>query len=257
MGLNEELLKAAADGDAAKVKELLEKGADANARDRDGLTPLHYAAKHGHVNVVKLLIEKGVYVNIRSEARERVFMSYHTIKETSRPLLVVWAGECDALFFTEGGLTPLKEINRSIPLRINVCLSEPAQRPPSTADLIIRAGCYQAKRHIELKLAGAFNYSPLIPGTLLGDPRRLDKGNYTLKLYSEDVSFSSDDALPLLMKSFQWLFWPIDFSSNGCYVKRGSVIGTYTPKPGEEYYLVAKEDISFRRGLQRYLSWFP
>ncbi|MCC6004420.1 MAG: hypothetical protein LM590_08785 [Thermofilum sp.] len=152
---------------------------------------------------------------------------------------------------TAGNLSinlPLKEVNRSIPLRINVCLPEPAQRPPSTADLIIRAGSYQAKIPVELRLARAFNYSPLIPGTLLGDPRRLDKGNYTLKLCSEDVSFSSDDALPLLMKSFQWLFWPIDFSSNGCYVKRGSVIGTYTPKPGEEYYLVAKEDISFRRG---------
>jgi|GEM_PF-4041066 len=142
----------------------------------------------------------------------------------------------------------LKEVNRSIPLRINISLPEPTQRPPSTANLIIRAGGYQAKIPVELRLAWTFNYSPLIPGTLLGVPRGLDKGNYTLKLCGEDVSFSSDDALPLLMKSFQWLFWPIDFSSNGCYVKRGSVIGTYTPKPGEEYYLVAKEDISFRRG---------
>jgi ankyrin repeat protein len=113
MGLNEELLKAAADDDAAKVKELLEKGADANARDRDGLTPLHYAAKHGHADVVKLLIEKGANVNIRSESgfasaftREgKVFhqLSYYKYEGTSRLPLVVWVGGCDAFFSLQKG----------------------------------------------------------------------------------------------------------------------------------------------------------
>jgi len=94
---------------------LIEKGADINARNDDGLTPLHYAVKHGHVDVIKLLIEKGVNVNIRSEARPwfasvRTREFFHELsydKETSLPRLVVWAGECDALFLEEDGLTPL------------------------------------------------------------------------------------------------------------------------------------------------------
>ena len=48
---------AAAVGDVNLVKELLEKGANPNAKDRFNQTPLHFAARHGHVEVVKLLLE--------------------------------------------------------------------------------------------------------------------------------------------------------------------------------------------------------
>jgi serine/threonine-protein kinase TNNI3K len=52
------LHKAAFDGNAERVKELLKKGADPNARDKYGWTPLHKAASRCSVDVVKLLLER-------------------------------------------------------------------------------------------------------------------------------------------------------------------------------------------------------
>jgi ankyrin repeat protein len=43
-------------GDAARVKSLIDSGADVTARDRNGWTPLCYAASHGYEEVAKLLI---------------------------------------------------------------------------------------------------------------------------------------------------------------------------------------------------------
>jgi ankyrin repeat protein len=53
------LLEAAAKGDAATVKSLLDQGVNANLRGSDGRTPLTEAAFAGHAEVVKLLLNKG------------------------------------------------------------------------------------------------------------------------------------------------------------------------------------------------------
>ena len=50
---------AAENGHLEVVRLLIEKGADATAEDDDKSTPLHYAAENGHLEVVRLLIEKG------------------------------------------------------------------------------------------------------------------------------------------------------------------------------------------------------
>jgi ankyrin repeat protein len=42
------LHQAAATGDTDVVKLLLAKGADVNAKEDDGWTPLHWAARNGH-----------------------------------------------------------------------------------------------------------------------------------------------------------------------------------------------------------------
>jgi hypothetical protein len=67
MSLDEELFIAVMSGDAPKVKELLSKGANVNARDENGQTPLHWAAIHGRVDVARLLLEHGADVNARDE----------------------------------------------------------------------------------------------------------------------------------------------------------------------------------------------
>ena len=47
-----------------RVREMLEEGADPNAKDKDGNTPLHKAADEGRFDVVKLLLERGADPNI-------------------------------------------------------------------------------------------------------------------------------------------------------------------------------------------------
>ena len=53
-------LQDAADyGNVAMVRQLLDQGANINARDKHGDTALMAAAFEGHADVVKLLLEKG------------------------------------------------------------------------------------------------------------------------------------------------------------------------------------------------------
>lgn len=56
----------ASDGRKELVSLLLAKGAEVNARDNDGDTPLHGAALHGHANIVELLLAHGAAASIRN-----------------------------------------------------------------------------------------------------------------------------------------------------------------------------------------------
>jgi ankyrin repeat protein len=55
----DELRRAAGAGDVAKVKELLDKGTDVNAANAYGGTALAFACDRGHLEVVKLLLDRG------------------------------------------------------------------------------------------------------------------------------------------------------------------------------------------------------
>jgi ankyrin repeat protein len=63
--LGDQLFEAARRGDAAAVKALLDKGVDVNTKFRYGATALSYASDKGHVEVVKLLLERKANVNVK------------------------------------------------------------------------------------------------------------------------------------------------------------------------------------------------
>ena len=62
------LLKAIQEGNIKAVKQHLATGADVNAKNRDGVTPLHVAAAKGHKEVAELLIAEGANVNAKDMA---------------------------------------------------------------------------------------------------------------------------------------------------------------------------------------------
>jgi len=63
-----ELIRASGQGDIAKVRELLEKGANVDTRDKEsGWTPLMAAAFSGSIDVVKLLVVKNADVNAQDK----------------------------------------------------------------------------------------------------------------------------------------------------------------------------------------------
>ena len=63
--LNERLIQAAIAGDNPHIRRLIHQGADVNAKDTYGDTPLMYAARHGHSRSAALLIASGADVNAR------------------------------------------------------------------------------------------------------------------------------------------------------------------------------------------------
>jgi len=60
------LSRAAEDGRLALVQDLLQAGANPNAKGEDDVTPLMWAAARGHVLVVKALLESGADLNART-----------------------------------------------------------------------------------------------------------------------------------------------------------------------------------------------
>jgi ankyrin repeat protein len=58
---------AAHKGHVDVIRLLLEKGANVNAQDKDRWTPLHWPAVRRDVDVVRLLLEKGANVNAQEK----------------------------------------------------------------------------------------------------------------------------------------------------------------------------------------------
>ena len=62
-GINQQLLEAAKKGDKSAAETLLAQGADPNAEDKEGRSPLRLAAGEGHADVVEVLLAAKADVN--------------------------------------------------------------------------------------------------------------------------------------------------------------------------------------------------
>ncbi len=65
----EQLHFAAGDGDMVRAQQLLAAGYDPNLFDDIDYTPLHYAVKYEHFDMVSLLLKHGANVNANNESR--------------------------------------------------------------------------------------------------------------------------------------------------------------------------------------------
>lgn len=74
-GQSETLADAVIRGDLERVQQLLDKGADVNAKDKKGKTTLILAASIGQLSVTKLLLDKGADVNAKDDYEETALMN--------------------------------------------------------------------------------------------------------------------------------------------------------------------------------------
>lgn len=71
---NMELISAAARGDVETVKSLLTQGANVDASDESGVTPLIAAAYGNHVETAQVLIEAGADVNRQDRTQQSAYL---------------------------------------------------------------------------------------------------------------------------------------------------------------------------------------
>ncbi len=80
MSKEEELIDAVKKGDLSEVQKRIKSSVDVNIGDRDGSTPLIWAAFKGHIDIVKVLIEAGANVNA---------------KDQSGRTALIWVAQCE------------------------------------------------------------------------------------------------------------------------------------------------------------------
>ncbi|RYP66116.1 hypothetical protein DL769_006113 [Monosporascus sp. CRB-8-3] len=99
------LLWAAANGRLAVLKLLVEKGAQLEARGKDGGTPLMIAARDGHKVVARLLIENGAQLEAKYDGSTSLIIAAENRHEAVARLLIEKGAQLEAR--DKNGWTPL------------------------------------------------------------------------------------------------------------------------------------------------------
>ena len=98
---------AAWDGDLDGVQAELDKGADVNAKDWNGYTPLYWAAFGGHKEIVELLIAKGADLNAKDDKYGRTPLRSAAIYDHKEIAEILIAEGANVNAKDERGKTPL------------------------------------------------------------------------------------------------------------------------------------------------------
>ena len=86
--INQQLIDATIARDSKLVKEMLQKGASANAAPNQGITALHLASTNGDIDIIKLLISFGANVNIKdNQGYTPLDYAFSSRKEKAQKLL--------------------------------------------------------------------------------------------------------------------------------------------------------------------------
>ena len=83
------LLQAIEKGDTAKVRSLLQRGANVNMRGEARATPLHAAAYYGRGEIAELLISYGADINAADDNGNTPLLISHTTPGESNPIRVL------------------------------------------------------------------------------------------------------------------------------------------------------------------------
>lgn len=138
----EELFTAARKGDVAAVRRLLDQGVDVNSKTEFGMTALAFAADAGHVEVVKLLIERQAHLDQPDSYYQftpLIWATFHERVEVVAVLLKAGAkGEGLALSFAvgQGQVAMVKAIIESGRIKQELLDSQYRRQPPPKPEIL-------------------------------------------------------------------------------------------------------------------------
>lgn len=129
--LNEELFKAIAAKNAARVSSWIKLGADVNASDKHYRIPLLEAVSSGNPETVKVLLDAGANVNVSMCRYGYGRTPLHEAAEFSKPEIV-------EILLKAGADVNARDRNGYTPLRLTSRFGHPADA--DTARILIKAG---------------------------------------------------------------------------------------------------------------------
>eukprot|EP00435_Cladocopium_sp_Y103_P035262 s451_g9.t1 len=103
----ERIIAAARDNNSGVLEELLQRPLDPNVTDADGNTPLHHAARNGHLQPVKLLLVAGAPKDAAQRADQRTPLLLATLNDHIHIVHLLVEASAEKEKADVNGLTPL------------------------------------------------------------------------------------------------------------------------------------------------------